>query len=87
MRAYTSLAILVAVVLVLGPNVAAGAKAYAPFEGEKTSWHGFDRYDFLMDEQTLAITPLEATTDDKARSDARARCILVAPNRPAPGKP
>jgi hypothetical protein len=24
------------------------------FTGDKTSWHGFDRYDFVMDEQTLA---------------------------------
>ena len=54
-----------AVALVHGPNVAASAEAYAsPVEGEKTSWHGFDRHDFVMDEQTLAITALEAATDD-----------------------
>jgi neutral ceramidase len=87
MRAFTSLAILVAVALVHGPNVAAGAEAYATFEGEKTSWHGFDRYDFVMDEQTLAITPLETATDDKARNEARAGCILVVPKRPARGNP
>jgi len=29
-----------------------------PFEGEKTAWRGgFDRYDFVMDEKTLAIEP------------------------------
>jgi neutral ceramidase len=83
MRAFTSLAIFVAVALVHGPSVA----AFAPFEGEKPSWHGFDRHDFVMDEQTLAITPLEAATDDNAPSDARARCILVVPKRPAPGNP
>ena len=87
MRAFPSLAILVAVALVHGPNVAAGAEAYTSFEGEKTCWHGFDRYDFVIDEQTLAITPLEAATDDKARSDARARCILVVPKRAAAGNP
>ena len=37
------------------------ADAYTPFDGEKTAWHdGFDRYDFVMDEQTLAITPFKA---------------------------
>ena len=35
---------------------AAAADAPMPFEGEKSSWHdGFDRYDYLMDEQTLDI--------------------------------
>ena len=33
------------------------AEGLVPFEGEKSSWHGFDRYDFLMDEQTLEIKP------------------------------
>ncbi len=37
MSAFTSLAILVAVALVHGPNVAATAEAHASFEGEKTS--------------------------------------------------
>src|SRR5258708_39677738 len=27
------------------------------FRGDKIDWHGFDRYDFLMDQQTFAITP------------------------------
>ncbi len=87
MRAFTSLSILVAVALVHGPNVAACAEACASFESEKTSWHGFARYDFVIDEQTLTITPLDPSTDDKARSDSRARCMLVAPQRPAPGNP
>ena len=30
------------------------------FTGEKSSWHGFDRYDFIMDEETLAITPFKS---------------------------
>src|ERR1700719_4486926 len=34
--------------------------ALVAFEGDKTAWHGFDRYDFLMDENTLAITPIKA---------------------------
>src|SRR4029078_13117655 len=32
------------------------ADGYTPFDGEKSEWHdGFVRYDFVMDEQTLAI--------------------------------
>jgi hypothetical protein len=31
-----------------------------PFVGEHTDWHGFQRYDFVMDEATLAITALKA---------------------------
>jgi len=87
MRAFTSLAILVAVALVHGPDAATCAEAYAPVEGENTSWYGFDRHAFVMNQQTLAITPLDAAADDNARSDVRARCILVAPKRPAPGNP
>ncbi len=87
MRAFTSLAILVAVGLVHGPDGAACAETYALVEGENTSWHGFDRHDFVMNEQTLAITLLDGAADDNARSDVRARCILVAPKRPAPGNP
>ena len=30
------------------------------FQGDKIDWHGFDRYDFVMDKQTLAITPFKA---------------------------
>jgi hypothetical protein len=25
----------------------AAAESYVPFDGAKTAWHGFDRYDFL----------------------------------------
>ena len=38
-------------------GTARGAEGLVPFDGEKSSWHGFDRYDFLMDEQTLEVTP------------------------------
>jgi hypothetical protein len=34
--------------------------AWLPFGDEKVEWHGFDRYDFVMDEQTLAITGVES---------------------------
>jgi len=31
------------------PFVRLTAEAPTSFDGDKTSWHGFDRYDFLMD--------------------------------------
>jgi hypothetical protein len=33
------------------------AAAPVAFHGEKTTWHGFDRFDFLMDEMDLRIKP------------------------------
>ena len=77
MREVSSLAILVVVALAHSPAVAA----------DGPSWHGFDRHDFVMDEQTLAIKPLDATTGDEPVGDARPRCILVVPKKPASGNP
>src|ERR1700744_5982931 len=62
------------------------------FTGEKTAWHeGFDRYDFLMDEQTFALTPIRATAEEKfgaaASPKGKIRCIVVVPQKPAPGNP
>src|SRR3984957_9688316 len=36
------------------------------FQGDKIDWHGFDRYDFVMDIHTLAITPFKAPPDERA---------------------
>ncbi|HVU56619.1 MAG TPA: alpha/beta hydrolase, partial [Puia sp.] len=63
-----------------------------PFEGEKTSWRdGFDRYDYLMDEQTNAITPIKATPEEqygaKPAEKGKLRCIVIAPKKAAPGNP
>jgi hypothetical protein len=62
------------------------------FEGEKTAWHdGFARYDFVMDEQTLAITPFKAPEGEKfgVRDPAKGqrRCLVVVPTAAAPGNP
>jgi hypothetical protein len=35
------------------------------FGGEKTTWHGFDRYDFPMDESDLSIKPHQATPNER----------------------
>lgn len=62
------------------------------FSGEKTSWHeGFDRYDFLMDELTLEVTPYKRPEDEqfgaKPAERGKLRCIVVAPKKAAPGNP
>src|SRR4249920_3880962 len=36
----------------------------AGFTGEKTSWHGFDRFDFLMDDGALTVQPIKASPDE-----------------------
>jgi beta-glucosidase len=64
----------------------------SPFTGEKTAWHdGFDRYDFLMDEQTMAITPIKATEDEhygaKPAEKGKLRCIVIVPQKVAAGNP
>ena len=62
------------------------------FDGGKSTWHdGFVRYDFIMDDETLAISPFTRPekedfavgTPDKGKR----RCIVVVPNKPAPGNP
>ena len=73
-------------------STAHGADAVAPFEGEKSAWHdGFDRYDFVMDEATLAITPFKAPANERfgVRDPAKGqrRCIVIVPKTPAPGNP
>jgi hypothetical protein len=66
--------------------------AVAPlFVGAKTAWHGFDRYDFLMDDQALTIRPIQAAGDEhdgfKGGIDGQRRCIVVCPKAAAPGNP
>ena len=53
-------------IFLLGATTLSAQVPNTGFSGEKTSWHeGFDRYDFLMDEQTFAITPIVATPEEK----------------------
>ena len=60
-RSTASLALLAVDILFAGfwkLNAARAADTYALFEGEKTAWHdGFDRYGYVMDEESLAIAP------------------------------
>ena len=61
------------------------------FGSEKTSWHGYDRYDFVMDELTLEIIPIKAPTNEKngvgAPAKGQRRCIVVVPKVSAAGNP
>src|SRR5262245_45166013 len=63
----------------------------ADFTGEKTSWHGFDRFDFLMDEAALTVKPIKASPDEgngiNGEMKGQLRCVVVVPREAAPGKP
>jgi neutral ceramidase len=62
------------------------ADTHATNEGSKAAWHdGSARYDFVMDEETLAIKPMAEV--DNASSDGKVRCILVVPRKAAAGNP
>ena len=67
------------------------AETPASFTGEKTSWHGFDRFDFLMDDAALTVQPIKASPDEETGINAQVkgilRCIAVVPKEAAPGKP
>jgi len=76
-----------------GPSRAEVAlQAPLAFQGDKIDWHGFDRYDFVMDIETLAITSFKAPageeSGDLGSSDkGQLRCVVVVPKRAAPGNP
>src|ERR1700738_2647254 len=74
---------------------ATAADVYVPFDGEKTTWHeGFDRYDFIMDDATGAITPMTAPPRevtsfgiDESVKDGKRRGVVIVPKKAAPGNP
>ncbi|MBN9521308.1 hypothetical protein J0H58_22770 [bacterium] len=80
----------VALAVTLGGAPPAGAQQ-PQFGGDKTSWHGFDRYDFLMDEADLTVQPHKAPAGEgnavKAPVKGKLRCVVVAPKAAAPGNP
>jgi len=74
------------------PRVARAASIYVPFNGEKTTWHdGFERYDYLLDEASFAITPFKRPDSEKFAvgnpPKGQRRCIVVVPRQAAPGHP
>jgi len=65
-----------------------------PFVGDKIDWHGYDRYDFIMDDATGAITPIKALEKEatsfavEARIiDGKRHAIVVVPKKAASGSP
>ncbi len=80
------------VAILATPTAVRTAESYVPFEGEKSAWHDrFDRYDFVMDEQTLALRPFKAPAGEKFGINDPAkgerRCVVVVPKQAAPGHP
>jgi len=73
-------------------NPSSSMREAKPFDGTPTTWHeGFARYDFVMDEQTLAITPFTAPAGEKfgigAPATGQRRCVVIVPKSPARGNP
>jgi pimeloyl-ACP methyl ester carboxylesterase len=80
------------IVAIFGNPTNTNGTEYTPFEGEKTAWHGgFDRYDFVMDEESLTVTPFKRDENErfgvKAPAKGQRRCIVVVPKEMAPGNP
>lgn len=73
--------------------LAACAYAQTPqqFSGEKSEWHGFDRFDFLMDSKTLEVVQIKASADEGTGAhhqvEGQLRCIVVVPRQAADGNP
>jgi hypothetical protein len=80
--------IFVVSILFLGTAI---ASATPVFDGGKSTWHGFNRYDFIMDDQTLTITPFNAPRGEgdgiNVPPDGKHRCVVVVPKEFAPGNP
>jgi pimeloyl-ACP methyl ester carboxylesterase len=82
---------LAAIVVAAMFGVAPVQAAPPEFGGDKTTWHGFDRYDFLMDEGDLSIKPHKAAPGEgnavRAQVKGQLRCVVVAPKTLAAGNP
>jgi hypothetical protein len=92
---HSGLKLFFAAAIVWTSGNAMAADVYVPFGGEKTTWHeGFERYDFIMDDATGAITPMTASasevtsfgTDESVKNGKR-RAVVVVPKKAAPGNP
>lgn len=68
------------------------SEQYTPFTGEKSGWHdGFERYDYLMDDETLEIQPFRRGEGENFGiadpPPGKHRCVVVVPKQPAAGNP
>jgi hypothetical protein len=73
-------------------SAATPALAAPPWFGdEKTTWRGFDRYDFQMDDSDLGIKPYKAAAEERTAVripvKGHYRCVVVAPKEAAAGNP
>ncbi|MDR1959074.1 MAG: hypothetical protein LBQ54_08530 [Planctomycetaceae bacterium] len=61
------------------------------FEGRKASWHGFDRYNFVIDETTHEIVPFDAPEKERdglaEPPRGKRRCVVAIPKKFAPNRP
>ncbi|MDR3108779.1 MAG: hypothetical protein LBU65_03705 [Planctomycetaceae bacterium] len=61
------------------------------FEGDKYQWHGFDRYDFVIDDATKNITPFKVSDREgngiSGAPQGQRRCVVVIPKKFADGNP
>ena len=83
---HSGLKLFFAAAIVWTSSNARAADVYVPFQGEKTTWHGYDRYDFIMDDATGAITPITAPEKevtsfgiDVVLKDGKRRGVVVVP--------
>src|SRR5258706_4365326 len=85
--AYFAFAASLAMMAVLAPTAATAAETSPAFTGEKAMWHGFDRYDFVMDEATLSIKPFKAPQNEgdgvSAPAKGEPRSILAVAKQTA----
>ena len=90
----SGLKVFFAAAIVWTSSNATAADGYVPFAGEKITWHGYDRYDFIMDDATGAITAMTAPASEGASfgidvsiKGGKRRCVVVVPKKAAPGNP
>jgi pimeloyl-ACP methyl ester carboxylesterase len=92
---FVGLAALAVVAFGIGGTLPGAESAEAPssssFVGEKSMWHGFDRYDFVMDTSNLSLKPIKAPAAENSGvgnpENGQRRCVVVVPKQAAPGKP
>jgi hypothetical protein len=91
MKSDTFKGLLAFVALVALGQAAVGTETRRGFTGEKTSWRGFDRFDFVMDESALTITSSKASEEEGTgvhrHAEGQLRCVVVVPRKAADRMP
>jgi pimeloyl-ACP methyl ester carboxylesterase len=83
---------LVSVAIAIGyALIVLGDAPLTRFEGEKTSWHGFDRYDLVLNDEDLSIAPFQRPAGENTLVGeppaGQRRCVVIVPQKTAPGAP